>query len=89
MANSVVTLSGCLDMGLTNSLKESNTLNAIVFTVVWLFIFILYSTLHKPCEQSLSKTHQRASRRGFAEIVSSLLSRAAPVSGPVTSLKPV
>ena len=33
-------------MGLTNSEKESKTLNASVFTVVWLFIFILCSTLH-------------------------------------------
>ena len=31
-----------------------------------------------PCEQSLSKTHQRASERGSAEIVSSLLSRRSP-----------
>ena len=28
-------------MVLTNSEKESNTLNASVFTVVWLFIFIV------------------------------------------------
>ena len=38
-------------MGLTNSLKESNALNAAVFTkgassVVFLFLFVLYSTLH-------------------------------------------
>ena len=32
-------------MGLTNSEKELNTLNASVFTVVLLFIFILCSTL--------------------------------------------
>ena len=33
-------------MGLTNSEKASNNLNASVLTVVWLFIFILCSTLH-------------------------------------------
>ena len=33
---------------------------------------------YPPCEQSVSKTQQKASKRGSAEIVSSLVSRCSP-----------
>ena len=36
------------------------------------------SSMVTPCEQSLSKTHQRASKRGYAEIVSSLFKSPKP-----------
>ena len=36
------------------------------------------SEQHRFCEQSLSKSHQKASTRDSAEIVSSLLSRRSP-----------
>ena len=65
------------DYGSINFIKAG--LPSTNFSMVCSFsIYIYFNCSSSNSEQSLSKTHQRASKRGSAEIVSSLLSHRSP-----------
>ena len=56
-----------------------NVNDKLCLFAIWLpFCFRLTSKINAPYEQSLSKTYQKASKKGSAEIVPSLLSRRSP-----------